>query len=123
MRSAKVEQLSEEDLRLVGACLGAAVIGPYFPDWEFQTLMAADRTEVASVLGAWPEAIATTDWEPDAERLQEIVVNNVLAHLLWYPHGQWDELNRVLGVDDAALHAFLRRFNGGVLGSYFETLL
>jgi len=111
--STRVERLSEEDRNLVQACLAAAVEGPYFPDCCFQTLMAADRAEVASVLDAWPDATVTADWVPDAERLQEVVVNNVLLHLVGYPHGQWQELSQVLGADETTVWALFRRYKDG----------
>lgn len=107
---AKVEQLSDQDRQLVRLALAAAVESPCFPDWEFQTLMAADRTEVAAVLDAWPEARVAAEWEPDPERLQAVVVGNVLNNLLGYPHGQWEQLELANGLDREAVRELLGRW-------------
>ncbi|MFI6316277.1 hypothetical protein ACIBG8_02095 [Nonomuraea sp. NPDC050556] len=56
---------------LIQKCLDAAVSGPYFEEWEFETLIGYTRDEIA----AWPDVDAH-----DA-------VNNVLNMLLIYPHG------------------------------------
>ena len=80
------ERLSAEDVRIVGECLHAAVAGPFFEDWEFRTLIGVDRARVAALAAAWPSSTG----DPD----EAIVVNNVLANLLGYPHGlesRWPE--------------------------------
>lgn len=81
-----VDRMSPEDLRTIKQCLDAAVTGPYFPDWEFDTLMGFSRDEIAAIAAAWP-----TFPDPDA---QADAVNNVLNMLLGYPHGhsaRWHE--------------------------------
>lgn len=42
---------------LVRRCLAASVDGPFFPDWEFETLFGLTRDEVREVLDAWSGAI------------------------------------------------------------------
>lgn len=41
-------------LEIAEECLRAAVEGPFFPDWEFHTLMGVSREEARTVLEAWP---------------------------------------------------------------------
>jgi len=96
---------------VIRRCLSVAVNGPYFPDWEFQTLMGVDRDEVEEVLDAWPEAVATSAWESDPFRLQVIAVGNVLNNLLGYPHGQGDLLVQDIGVGTNELRKVLSRWN------------
>ncbi|MGH4034095.1 hypothetical protein ACQB60_34795 [Actinomycetota bacterium Odt1-20B] len=62
------------------------VNGPFFPDWEFHTLMGFTRDEIAVIAVSWP---ASSD---SGER--DDAVNNVLNMLLGYPHGydsRWHE--------------------------------
>jgi hypothetical protein len=61
--------------------------------------MGGDRSEVAAVLDSWPEACVTTNWQPDPEQLQDVVVCNVHNNLLDYPHKRWKELSISLGAN------------------------
>ena len=89
-----------EHAAVLGRCLRIAVSGPYFPDWEFHTLMGLSRDVMRAVAEAWPEA--PTD-EPDhfesAAQAQLVAVNNAANHLVGgYPHGvSKDALERDLG--------------------------
>ena len=76
-------------------CLRAAVEGPFFPESEFQTLFGLDRSEVRTVLAAWPDL----DESNDSVRL---AINNSFVNLLGYPHGgesQWSQFISVSGDD------------------------
>ena len=42
--------LDEKERGVVRECLGATVEGPFFPDWEFQTLFGLERDEVRRIL-------------------------------------------------------------------------
>ena len=75
--------MSPDDERTIRDCLRAAVDGPFFPDWEFHTLIGLDRDEVAGVLASWPETSHVED--------RTLAVNNVLNNLLGYPHGASEE--------------------------------
>ena len=70
--------MTPDDERTIQECLRAAVEGPFFPEWEFQTLMGLERAEVAAVLAEWPGTTRSDD--------QVVAVNNVLNNLLGYPH-------------------------------------
>jgi hypothetical protein len=71
-----------DDREVIHQCLVAAADGPFFPDWEFQTLMGFERDDIRRMAERWP------DWDDDVE--QSDAVNNVLNNLLGYPHGRWD---------------------------------
>lgn len=64
--------LSDRDLQIIGEASTAAIEGPFFPDWEFATLMGPTRDQLRAVLANWPD-----DRSEDAL----IGVNNVLLHL------------------------------------------
>jgi hypothetical protein len=70
--------LTEDELHLVKQCLIAAVTGPYFPDWEFATLIGADRDEVREIAASWPQV--------PQDKL--FIASNVLVNLYGYPHGE-----------------------------------
>src|SRR5689334_119418 len=118
----RVASLSNEEAELIRAALTAGAEGPYFPNWEIQTLLAVSRDELTEVLMAWPEAAATTSWEPDPERVQYIAVSNVLNNLVGYPHGKWPALQVELGVEQRDLVELLERWRGGAVRSYFEAM-
>lgn len=94
--------LSESDRRLIGACLRAAVEGPFFPDWEFEVLFGFRRDEVRAVLDAWPAS------EP-IDRTTRAVVCATLNQLLGYPHGLETELRKRTGADQAQLQELSER--------------
>jgi len=71
--------VTPEDDAVIRECLRAAVEGPFFPDWEFDSLVGMSRDEVAQVSRSWPETSNPSD--------QDLAVNNVLANLCGYPHG------------------------------------
>lgn len=61
--------------------LAAAARGPFFPDWEFETLFGLTREEVDAAAGQ----IST--WSA-ASHEQRIAVGNAVNNLLGYPHGR-----------------------------------
>jgi len=99
-----MDRLSNADRAIVRDCLQAAVNGPFFPDREFQTLFGLTRTEVATVLDAWP---ATAD-----VAVQDIAVTNALNHLLSYPHHKWDAWRSSISASPEEVQQILRRWLG-----------
>src|SRR5512133_4344993 len=53
--------LDKRERHIVGECLRAAVKGPFFPDWEFETIFGLEREEVGQVLSSWPNVNETED--------------------------------------------------------------
>jgi hypothetical protein len=79
------EVLSAREIDVVRQGLRACVDGPFFPEWEFQTLLGVDRETVRTVYNAWP------DQTIDAQEFGSAIVG-CLNNLLGYPHGQdWDK--------------------------------
>lgn len=77
-----------ESLSLLGRSLRAAVDGPYFPDWEFETLMGLTRDEMRVFADAWPQTPPETPNGYDsAAHAQMVAINNAANNLLGYPHG------------------------------------
>jgi hypothetical protein len=112
----RVKRLSEQERELIRAALAAVAEGPYFPESEFAKYLGADKSEVAAVLKAWPEATVAPDWEPDPERLQAEVVHRVLDVLLWSPHVTDAELPGIVGTDSDGLWELLDKWGGPVFG-------
>lgn len=121
MTSRAQDRLRPGELAVVGSCLLAALDGPYFPDWEFRTIMTIDRDELREMVAAWPDATVTTSWEVDAERVMFTAVNNVLNNLIGYPHGEWDRLSAELGVGPRELADILGRWRGDTAVDYSES--
>ncbi len=64
-------------------CLHAEAEGPFFPDWEFATLMGVNRDIVQKVDKDWPErTVSPMDFR--------CAVLNTLNNLTGYPHQRED---------------------------------
>ncbi len=74
------ESLSPGVMNLIRDAMRAALEGPFFPDWEFATIMSVERQEMQAVLDAWP--LQTVD---DDTFICATV--NALNNLIGYPHG------------------------------------
>ena len=55
------ELLTQEEIRIISACLLAAEEGPFFSDWEFQTLFGVERPVLRNVRLHWPH-VSLSDW-------------------------------------------------------------
>ena len=100
----RLDHLYERDVVIVCECLTAAVRGSFFPEWEFQTLMGLERTEVEQVLETWPDA-------RDLER-QDTAVSNVLNMLLGYPHDEWRAWQTYISASPEEVGTVLARWRG-----------
>lgn len=83
--TAPEELLSKDDIALVAVCLLAAEQGPFFPDWEFQTLFGIERSELADVRRRWPSV------DLGDEQVKCAVMNSI-SMLIIYPLGEEDAL-------------------------------
>jgi hypothetical protein len=81
----RIASLSLDERALIRRCLDAAVNGPFFPEWEYQTLFGHSRAEMRRLLATWPEV-------NDAGELSAIV--NALNNLLGYPHNDTEAWRR-----------------------------
>ena len=100
--------LSERDIETVRRCLLAAADGPFFEEWEFQTLFGCKRSEVRMVALAWP----TVDHMPIAD----LAINNTLINLRDYPHGLEKELLALTGMTGEDLEMVHSRWSNGNSG-------
>ncbi len=96
--------LVPEDRELVRRCLDAAANGPFFPDWEFETLFGLSRSDVRSVLACWTDFTASP--------LQDQAIVNALNHLIGYPHGEVEAWDRMIGATPAEVEAVLVKWLG-----------
>lgn len=77
--------LDTREREVVRECLCAAAEGPFFPEWEFETLFGLTRDEVRQVLLAWP------DLRESDENVTR-AINNSFNNLLGYPADNKNEL-------------------------------
>jgi hypothetical protein len=111
--------VEEGDSEVIRQCLWAAADGPFFPDWEFHTLLGFERDEIRRMAQRWP------DWDDDVE--QSGAVNNVLNNLLGYPHHRWDAWHDYISpVSDDVARIYARLRNEDELDAsgkgYFDRL-
>ncbi len=85
-----IENLTATERLLVGRCLFEAVDGPYFPDWEFATLVGAHKSEIRVIASDWSSGQPIS-----GEALQ--LIGSVLNNLIGYPHDHTADLERATG--------------------------
>jgi hypothetical protein len=86
----------------IRACLVAAAEGPFFPDWEFETLVGSSRDEVRELAAGWPSK---------GSREAIVVAAGVLNNLIGYPHGEERKLAAMVGVSAKELGEVLEKLN------------
>jgi hypothetical protein len=97
--------LNPDDIALVAACLLASDEGPFFPDWEFQTLFGVERGQLRKVRMRWPDVSLT-------EKTVYLSVMNSVANLLGYPHGEEQSLLRYVPEGPARIRRLGSKLNG-----------
>lgn len=97
--------LTEHEREIVSQCLRAAVEGPFFPEWEFQTLMGVSREEISGLRTRWQASVIDHD--------DEDVVRNVLNHLIGYPHGHETEWRAHIDAGLDAVSSILAKLSKG----------
>lgn len=101
---------STADTRSFKEALVAATRGPFFPEWEFQTLFGLDRSEVARIAEAFSSATPLTG-------RVSLAVGNAVTNLLGYPHGQEAAWLQWLSVTPSELEAAYRRWRASSSGA------
>ncbi|CCD99322.1 hypothetical protein [Bradyrhizobium sp. STM 3809] len=99
--SIPIGNLSTADREIVHRALGAAVEGPFFPEWEFHTLFGLYRSEVRAIYEAWPSPACNSD------RLLAAMIGS-LNHLIGYPHKHEDAFHQYFPEGRSALAATLK---------------
>ena len=97
--------LDAGEREVVLECLRAACTGPFFPDWEFQTLFGLERRDVQAVLDAWPDLDETQDGV-------SIATNNSMNNLLGYPHGLDKDWPRYISVPPSEVSRIFETWRG-----------
>lgn len=92
--------LDEREREVVRECLLATVEGPFFPDWEFETIFGLEREDVRQVLLSWPALNESDDSVVRA-------INNSFNNLLGYPTKNkqeiWPKFISVSGIELARI--------------------
>jgi hypothetical protein len=92
--------LDKREREVVRECLRATVEGPFFPDWEFETIFGLKREDVRQVLLSWPALNESDDSVVRA-------INNSFNNLLGYPTKNkqeiWPNFISVTGIELARI--------------------
>jgi hypothetical protein len=96
--------LTDSERDAVGSCLRVAADGPYFPNWEFETLIGASRDEVRAASDEWLKGM------PRTARANEVAIS-VLVNLLGYPHRLLEQLPGAVGHGIGEIQAALRKLS------------
>jgi hypothetical protein len=93
------------DFRVLKASLLAAARGPFFPDWEFDTLFGLQRAEVEAIAyGFSPSTPIAGD--------VALALHNTVINLLDYPHKQEAAWHQWLTVSPSELKAVYDKLRG-----------
>lgn len=102
-----LSELNNSELDIARACIDGAVNGPFFEEWEFQTLMGITRGEMRKVLEGWPHNLTSRD--------ADLAVHNAATNLSGYPHGRDGDLGNY-GIDRTAIKRLLDRLSSDAPG-------
>jgi hypothetical protein len=97
--------LDASERRVVFECLRATASGPFFPDWEFHTLIGLERSDVQAIVDAWP-SINETD-----ENVS-LAINNSMNNLLGYPHGRERDWPQYISVSPVQVRRIFAKWRG-----------
>jgi len=99
-----LKDLNEQERQAVFECLRATVEGPFFDDWEFQTLFGIDRAQVAAVLAAVPDL-------DESDEITFLAVAGAMGQLLGYPHQQPQAWKQFISVTPEQLSAIYHKWS------------
>ena len=97
-----LEDLTPDEQRIVRECLRAAVSGPFFPMWEFQTLFGLEHSEIA--------AIAFAPTVDDASPNVSLAINTAMNNLTGYPHKRQDVWSQYISVSPDEVRRILNKW-------------
>ncbi len=100
-----IHLLTEPERKVVYQCLIAAHKGPFFPDWEFQTLFGIERDSLAKVIADWPNV-------DDTEEEVALAIRGSMGNLVGYPHAKDSEWGKYLSVPPSEVMNILLRWKG-----------
>ena len=98
-----MECLERESQEVIFQCLVAALKGPFFPDWEFETLFGVSRGKLADIVESWPEI-------DDTEQDVILAINNAMGNLVSYPHDNYGEWEKYISVNPEKVLDILQRW-------------
>ena len=95
--------LDKEEMKIIGECLKATVHGPFFPDWEFNSLFGLEREEVKEIAEAWPNI------ESNTLKLSA-AINGAFNNLIGYPHGKWKQWGEYISISSEELELLFNKW-------------
>jgi hypothetical protein len=111
-----LKDLNELEKAVIMECLKASVDGPFFPEWEFDTIFGLTREEVNEILEALPDV-------DDSMEDVQMAINNSLCNLLGYPHQQEQYWSDYISVPPEEVARILRKWRGRPTESYFDVIM
>jgi hypothetical protein len=100
--------LRPDEISIISRCLIAAEEGPFFPEWEFETLFGVNRAEIRNVRLRWPNVSLK-------DEMVYVSIFNSLTHLIAYPHGDEKALQRYVPEGRSKIRQVLDRLSTLVL--------
>ncbi|MDJ0613200.1 MAG: hypothetical protein QNJ29_05945 [Rhizobiaceae bacterium] len=101
-----LSDLNEHDQKVVWECVRSAVLGPFYPDWEFQTLFGFERVEIQAILDSWQSI-------DDADEDVHAVISKSMNLLLIYPIDESDRWGEFISVSQEQVARIFADWRGG----------
>ena len=96
-----VNFLTKIENKIVLDCLHAAADGPFFPNWEFSTLIGVNRDEVRETAKRLQQNATAGD--------DSWIITNTLNNLSGYPHDEFERWHEHFDFSKQDLHAILTK--------------
>ena len=107
--------LDDRERGIVRECLRAAVEGPFFPEWEFETIFGLKRDEVKEILLSWPEL-------DESDESVVRAINNSFNNLLGYPTRNKQEIwAKFISVSGIELARTFDKWKGRPPRTFYKT--
>ncbi len=99
-------KFNDKEKKIIKECLNATVNGPFFPDWEFHTLLGFERLYVKDIFENWSEMSELKESANDIILVIKVSIGNLLS----YPHGNEDVWSDYISISKQELEAFYESF-------------
>jgi hypothetical protein len=93
---------NKNEQKLILQCLVGAAEGPFFPDWEFDTLIGSDKENLKYMIQQWDSLDKTSD------EVMSVIVNAV-TNLINYPHGHEEAMSMYISATEDNLKNILSK--------------
>lgn len=109
-------QFDQREHDILKKCLNALIHGPFFEDWEFNTLFGVSRSEVSNFLNRFPSYVEIQQ-KLNFANDECLILQNVFTNLLGYPHKNGKILEEMIGMNSKELGILYQKWKKRIKNS------